>query len=239
MKKNNHKYLPLEWIASMLLLVILIIIVFWFIGDKQTKTIKEDELSVYFVGTEYDYTGRVKLTYDGEIATIKAGKDNPEITLKDQVLIANGGTKLITPNSLIYHTGDPTKDLKRVNYFSEIYVDDDNHLVIDRDHKKVIVTEGFLYNGSDLYVFLEDMDIKIGETIISVKPMSYAVVRYQKSVEIYSSENNEYMNISALGSDIYATSSKGYKLNLSTDLYETEDGEYILFSGINQLESIN
>lgn len=239
MKKNNHKYMPLEWIASMILLVILVVIIFWFMSDKQTKTVKADDISVYFIGTLYKYDGKCKITYDGQNAVIKAGKDEPEIVLKDQVLVADKGQRLVTPNSLIYHTGDPSNDLKRVNYFSDIYIDDEKHIVIERDNKKVIVTDGFLYNGADLYVFLEDMTLTIGEEEIQLKPLSYVVVKYQKSLEVYSSETNEYMTMASFGSDIKAVSNRGYVLNLSTDLYETEENEYILFSGIEQLESIN
>ena len=133
MKKNNHKYMPLEWIASMILLVILVVIIFWFMSDKQTKTVKADDISVYFIGTLYKYDGKCKITYDGQNAVIKAGKDEPEIVLKDQLLVADKGQRLVTPNSLIYHTGDPSNDLKRVNYFSDIYIDDEKHIVIERD----------------------------------------------------------------------------------------------------------
>lgn len=238
MKKNNHKYMPLEWIASMVLLLVLVAIIFWFMSDKQSKTVKEEGIAVYFVGTLYDYD-KCKLSYDNGNVTISSGKDSPEIVLKDQVLVANQGKKLIAPNSLIYHTGDPAKDLKRVNYFSEIYIDDENHIIVERDNKKVIVSDGFLYNGEDLYVFLEDVTLKIGEEEIELKPLSYVVVKYQKSIEIYSSETNEFSSMAVFGNDIKAYSKNGYTINLSADMYETEDNEYILFSGIDVLESLD
>lgn len=232
-------YLPIEWIASMIVLAILVLIVVWFWGDRQSKKLKEDEIDVYFVGTKIQYNDGCRLSFDGERAVVSGNKKGEEVPLSYEPLVVNKGEKIINPATLIYHTGDASKPLRKIMYFSEISMDEDGNIDVKRDNNEVKCLGGFCYNGDNLYVFLEPVTLKVGGAKYELAPLSFANVVYKEYVELYSSETNEYSKISTLGNvGIEADFSGKYTIDLSTDLYKKGEDEYILFSAADTLETL-
>lgn len=238
-KVKQGKIFPLEWFASMIVLIILILIVVWFWGDRQTVKIKDDEVEVYFVGTKVQYPEGCRLSFDGEKTEVVGNKNNESVPLSYEPLIVNKGAKLINPSTLIYHTGDASKPLKKITYFSEITTEDEGNIAVKRENKTATCQGGFCYNGDNLYVFLEPVVLKVGGSEYDLAPLSFANAVYKEYVEIYSSASNEYSKISTVGDvKIEADFGEKYTIDLSTDLYKKGEDEYILFSAADTLDKL-
>ena len=73
-----------------------------------------------------------------------------------------------------------------------------------------------------------------------MSPLSYAIVNYRTSIEIYDYEKDDYITINddeSLKFDVLATGiSNKYSINMSIDSLSTSKGEQLLIKSINDLK---
>ena len=125
----------------------------------------------------------------------------------------------------------------RINYFSKLETEisnGDELSFIDYNNKKMYISESFLYNGKDMYVFPYSATIKVEGKEYQISPLSYVIVNYKDSVEIYDKVKDEYSYIDGIKEDVMATI-KGIRVNLSTDMIVYETGERLLIKNVNKL----
>ena len=53
----------------------------------------------------------------------------------------------------------------------------------------------FLFDGGDLYFFLDEVTLKIGDSEIKLSPMSYVVAKYNNSISYYDKKNDTDNNM--------------------------------------------
>ena len=67
-----------------------------------------------------------------------------------------------------------------------------------------------------------------------LSPLSYIIVNYQNSVEMYNKEKDEYHLVDDIKKDVIANVGNT-RINLSTDMILFEEGERLLIKNINKL----
>ena len=101
------------------------------------------------------------------------------------------------------------------------------------------VNNGFVFDGNDLYFFLDETVVTVGGTDYELSPLSYAIVNYRSSVEIYNYDKDEYIIIqdeNSLKNDVLAKSkSSNYTINMSLDSMKTEKSNQLLITSIDNL----
>ena len=95
----------------------------------------------------------------------------------------------------------------------------------------------FLYDGKDLYFFLDEVKISVGDKEITLSPMSYVVVT-STTLSYYDKKTDTYKTISDLNGDSVAEG-EYYKINLTTDQIDYYGDEVILTSKIDELNTID
>lgn len=117
----------------------------------------------------------------------------------------------------------------KTGYFMEV-VESGGKYTARIDRKNVEIDEGFLFDGMNMYVFLEPTTISWRDQSIELEPFSYAIVHYNLRLEIYPLGGEPV--IEQTGEVLVEAQPKGasYSIDLSKDILRGEQGEMLLFT---------
>ena len=130
--------------------------------------------------------------------------------------------------------------MNKVNHFSSVIKEGEStylELNTTTSTNKKLVENALLYDGSDLYFFLENTTITVNGQDYEVTPLSYVIVRYRENVEIYNKEKDEYTVIETPDQDVYAKTAD-YTINMSIDALQAGEKEQLLIKSIDKLQNI-
>ena len=190
----------------------------------------------YFAGRKVEYEGTLKINRKNNIVDLDTGKQKIDLT-SVPVYYKEDKVKVLLPqNMTIVRPLSGYKQEKTVN-FSTITWDKDNtaYLLKSNEYDRE-VTNSFLYDGVDLYFFLTETNVKIGNDEITLSPMSYIRVNVGNSLEYYDRENDTYKIIEITTEQVIATN-KDFEVNLSSDKVTNYD-DIILLMGPSNLNEI-
>ena len=147
--------------------------------------------------------------------------------------------KVIFPEDMAIVYPDNNGMMYRINHFADIMQEDgESYLETNLATKtnKTKLENAFLYDGQDLYFFLERTNITVNGITYEVSPLSYAIVRYKQSVEIYNYEVDEYQVIDTTETQDAKVVTDTYTINMSVDSLQTADKDQLLIKGLNYLQ---
>ena len=220
------------------LIVVILIAVFLYAREyKNNRYANVNDVSVYqyFSGKRLDYTasvGRNKkmviLNYEPKDFAISL--DSTPIYVNDK-----DSTSVIFPKEMAAFF--PLKEkIYQVDALAECYI---NHGLTYMRLKKVdnAFDHMFLYDGKNLYFFIDEVTLVVGDREIVLSPMSYVSASYLNMVEYYDKANDSYEiidldNENAIIKNDYMT------IDVTLDKVIYNDGLYLLssdFSGYNKL----
>jgi hypothetical protein len=121
------------------------------------------------------------------------------------------------------------KKFKKLAYFTEIYKSG-NSIFVQNGGQKIPLDDGFLYNGLDLYLFVKKTTVKWNNRVFVLEPLSYAVVTYNKRLELYPYQGGGSIHEDTGDCEVMAETQSGFSINLSMDILRRADGiEQLLF----------
>ncbi len=246
--KKNKKYSKNDTLIKLGLLITVIVFVVIIFKILHKEKLQDERISItnntlyqYFMGEKSEYTGKIELFKEDDDTKLVADDDitvypdTVPIYYKDilgKAMFAKE-MELVTVDEGMYKLSDYT-EINTVN----------NDIFAKRFNKKEqkALINSFIYDGSDLYFFLDNTTVRIGETEYELSPLSYAIVNYRTNVELYNYEKDEYTIIDdeeSLLPDVMAINHSGnYKINMSVDSISTEKSQYLLISTISNLNEV-
>ena len=145
---------------------------------------------------------------------------------------------LILPREMVYYI-PRSQAFGRMEYFSRIHVDARGGIEAFRDGESRQIERGFLFDGKDLYIFLEPVFISINSYQIKLPAMSYVEASYNGDVMLFDYGTKEFMIESPRGSVIARDRAGDYSLSLLNDSLMEKDGENrLLFTRPELLDPI-
>ena len=214
-------------LTTMLLIVgaVLIAGVIAYLSLRLSSTQIEGYTFRYSTGIKVEYTDGIRLnrSREGEV-TLTGGRDPEE--LESSPLYIGGEGRILLPQQVMAVVPDGGI-MGRLEYYDEISFDGEK-AVLKRPNP-VELTEGFLFDGADTYVFLDHTTVVWGDKRIEVTPLSYAIVIYNQRIELYPAGGEpllEYTN----GLDVTAECQSGYSIDLGKDVFKGADSDMLLFS---------
>lgn len=230
MKKDN-----IIKIIAIILLFLVILIVTMFVKSLNTDVIENHSFYQYFIGKKFDYEGTLKLTRK---------KDITELTFKDKqvqldstpIYYSDVENKVLFPENMaiIYPVSNGLA--YKINHFSNIYIDSES-VYLQKGEWKKNLQNSFIYDGNDLYFFLETTKISVNDTQYELSPLSYVIAKYNEGLEIYNKKSDEYIIIEAKNQEILAKTDS-YTINLSIDAIKYGEKEQLLIKNIDYLKNI-
>ena len=96
----------------------------------------------------------------------------------------------------------------------------------------------FLYDGSDLYFFIEPVTLVINEEKIELSPLSYVKVKYNKSITYYDKKTDTNKLIETDNTNVEVKNNY-YSINVSEDKVSYQGTDVILTSSLEYLNTID
>lgn len=201
-------------------------------------------LGIYYVVNDLDSVStsqrlyQVKkgdfINYNGSSTIRKAGNlcslENSGTTteLLEQPLYFDGSDEILLPS--IYAIIQPSiNSNRRVDNLSRIVYENGDYIV-KNESGSTVVSDFFLYDGKNTYIFFENTSVEIGGVSYAISPFSTVTGVYNKQVEIYDAASGIYTCIPIGKETANVMLADGTLVNVSMDLIERTDGqEQMLF----------
>lgn len=241
MKKEN-KYINIIkekyklFIPIILMIVIFIAFIIYYkvmISNNYTKdeTIKA---YTYLYEKKYEYDlivgkNRKDVIVKIEPQDIKINYDSTPIYYqnKDIVILPKDMSVIMPTLSCAEYL---SKGYSYITYSNGIY-----NLTTDRYNQKL--NHYFLYDGKDLYFFIEPVTLTINEEKIKLSPLSYIIAKYNNSITYYDKKTDTYKIIET--NDDATIENQYYSINISKDNINYQGTNIILTSDIKNLNTID
>lgn len=233
--RNNYKL-----IIPILLMIVLFVAFFIFymvsIYDK-TRIDTKGKFYQYYYGEKYEYNGVVSTNRRDVIIDFKTS--DYDIKFDSTPIYYSDKKKVIFPKDMSVVM--PT--LNCSEYLSKAY-----SYITENNNKYVLTTKNynnnlghyFLFDGDDLYFFIDDVKLKVGNEEIELSPMSYVIAKYGEYVSYYDNKSDTYKNIKT--EDTQGTISNDYfTIYISLDRLDYFGTDVIITGGdgISNLNTID
>ena len=236
--KKNKRFIIITLLS--LLAIIIVLIAFFFIRYfyRNLVTVNFDNYKVYqyFSGIKYEYEGIATIENDKIVNIdskgVKVDLDDTPLyfqNIDNEVLFAQD-MEIIFPNV--------RNQNYRIDRLSKIEIDvtDEQEMAyVSLNEEKYPAPLSFVFNGEDMYLFPYSVKVTIDGKDYHLSPLSYIIVKYKDSVEIYNKEEDKYLIIDSLDNDVIAYLDN-YKINLSTDMIMYDNSERLLIKNVHKLK---
>jgi len=229
--KNKQNIL----IPVFLLIVLLIAIILYANEYKINRyaNIEEVEVYQYFSGIKSEYTaiiGRNKknVILDYENKDYVVSLDSTPVYIKDT-------NNVIFPKemSIVF----PLNDMQyRINALSEVYMENDLYFLNIRD-LNTSYDHVFYYDGKNMYFFVDNVTLTIGDKKIELSPLSYVNAAYMSYVEYYDRES-DVSEIIEITNEKVLVSNEYMSIEVTNDKVIYQDGFSLLTGDFGILTKI-
>lgn len=234
-KKRRSSIIMSSVIAALILIIVIVIII---IGSLNTTTTENHDFYQWYSGQKVEYKGQLTFTRKEGLTELKA--TDRKVTLDSTpVYYADENNKVIFPENMAIVYPNNNGMMYRINHFADI-TEENGEIYLETNlatkTNKTKLEKAFLYDGQDLYFFLDRTTITVNGTNYEVSPLSYAIVRYKQSVEIYNYEKDEYQVIDTTETQDAKVVTDTYTINMSVDSLQTAEKDQLLIKGLSYLQ---
>ena len=234
-KKRRSSIIMASVIAALILIIVIVIII---IGSLNSTTTENHDFYQWYSGQKVEYKGQLTFTRKEGLTELRA--TDRKVTLDSTpVYYADENNKVIFPEDMAIVYPNNNGMMYRINHFADITEEDGNIYLetnLATKTNKTKLEKAFLYDGQDLYFFLERTTITVNGTNYEVSPLSYVIVRYKQSVEIYNYEKDEYQVIDTTETQDAKVVTDTYTINMSVDSLQTAEKEQLVIKGLSYLQ---
>lgn len=223
-------------IPAFLIIVILIALILYGREYKNNRYAVTDSVNVYqyFSGIKFDYVADISRNRKDVVIDFEP-KDTV-INLDSIPVYITDTDKVIFPKEMMAFF--PIDNIGyKVNSLGEVYKRFDLYYLNQKDVNKSL-DHVFYYDGRDLYFFIDEVTVVIGDKEINLSPMSYLNCSYQNLLEYYDKENDTYESISLTNERVYVKN-KYMNVDVTLDKVIYNDGFNLLTSDFGLLNKIS
>lgn len=234
-KKRRSSIIMSSVIAALILIIVIVVII---IGNLNSTTTEKHDFYQWYSGQKVEYKGQLTFTRKEGLTELKA--TDRKVTLDSTpVYYADENDKVIFPEDMAIVYPNNNGMMYRINHFADI-IEENGSIYLETNlatkTNKTNLEKAFLYDGQDLYFFLERTTITVNGTNYEVSPLSYAIVRYKQNVEIYNYEKDEYQVIDTTETQEAKVVTDTYTINMSVDSLQTAEKDQLLIRGLSYLQ---
>ena len=194
----------------------------------------EDKFYQYFYDKKYEYTGVVTTNKRNEVVGFKTS--DYDINFDSTPIYYQKKDKVILPKdmSVVMPTLSCAEYLS-MGYSTITFKNSVYNLVTNKYNNKL--NHYFLYDGKDLYFFIENVVLKYNNEEVILSPFSYVIVK-NGYVSYYDKANDIYKTIEVTSEEVVA-SNDYYTIKVNNDIVDYQGMDIILTSAIENLNTID
>lgn len=231
--KENYKLI----IPITLILVLFIAFLIYYKVMISNNYTRDENIKAfqYFYGEKYNYNLKLSKNRKEVIVSIKPqdikiNYDSTPIYYQDKdIVILPKDMSVIMPT--LSCAEYLSKGYSYITYENGIY-----NLTTDKYNKKL--NHYFLYDGKDLYFFIEPVTLKVNNEKIELSPFSYVIAKYNNSITYYDKKTDTFKIIEVTDNDSLIEN-QYYSINISKDNLNYQGTTIILTSSIENLNTID
>lgn len=195
----------------------------------------EEQVYQYFYEEKYEYTSIISknkkdVIVDFQPQEIKINLDSTPIYYQDkEIVILPKDMSVVMPT--LSCAEYLTKGYSYITYEKGIYT-----LTSERYNKKL--NHYFLYDGLDLYFFIESVTLTVGQEEVKLSPFSYIIARYGKDITYYDKQTDTFKTINTTENDT-KIENEYYTVYVSKDTIDYQGTSILLTSDIENLNTID
>lgn len=249
------KILPIQ-IGIGVILILLFVLLFLWLKRGFIGYMPKEETVQYIYGNKLENSVNTQYTIDEEdksVIHVEDG-DKDDSIINEPILFerkdsftkdsentdsvkTNRVNKITITSNMMYSNPEFQGEAYRINYFTTVE-NRDGLINLSKDGKKAQVSGGYLYDGNNLFIFLEPVTLMVGNKEINLGTMSYVRVNYRNNMEIYNSITGDYEFIAQGDLDVYAFVKDVYVIDLCRDSIIKNDEESLIFTAVDTLDVI-
>ena len=234
-KKKNRREFFIRLGMIIAILAVIAIVYNYINGLQKIKVNSEHEFFQYLYGKKLEYTGILEMSDKDNITKFET-KEGTIYLESIPVYYKDEKFKAILPEDMAVVFPVEGGVTNKLNSLSTAYIKyDDVYLKKGSLNKKI--ENAFLYDGNDLYFFIENTIVNVDGQEYKLPPLSYVNATYRGYVEIYNYDTDEYTYIEEVNEDVTAKTTY-YTINLSNDTVKYEENEQILLKRIKNLTNL-
>lgn len=228
------------FIPVFLLIVLLIAILLYSKEYKSNRYayVSEVEVYQYFSGVKMEYMAKISrnkknviLEYENKDSVVSL--DSTPVYVKDK-----GNVIFPKEMSIIF----PLKtEQYKINALSEIYEESGLYYLNIRNLNDTY-DYVFFYDGGNLYFFVDNVTLVVGNETIELSPLSYVIASYLNFVYYYDYENDTYGMIDISNNAEVIVKNDYMTINVASDEIVYKDGLALLtndFSFLSKITDMN
>ncbi len=197
-------------------------------------------------GSTYEFTDNAHLYYAGSVGSIKAGArmqmdqegivtltQDGQTTNADLPFYLENTPGVVLSEDMLYYT-PRSGQCRRALHFSSITCTDAG-VTVNRDGKATRTDRGFLFDGDNIYVFLEPMVVQFNNYTMELPALSYVEAEYGGYMMVFNYETKQcFMELSD-GRATATPAGGDYEVSLMGDALVNMDGERELLISVPSL----
>lgn len=200
----------------------------------------DSEIAVYqYLGNDKKYTydaivskNRKDVIVDFKPVDVKISLDSTPIYINDKkkntVIFYKDMSVVMPTMSCAEYLA---KGYSYITFEKNVY-----NMTTDRYHGKL--NHYFLYDGKDLYFFIEKVTLKVNNDSVELSPYSYVIARYNNYISYYDKASDTYKTIDVGNSGI-TVENEFYKILVDKDIIDYNGENVILASDFSNLITID
>lgn len=231
--KDNYKLIiPI----ALLIVIFIAFLVYYKISiDSDYRIDEEVKVYQYLNGQKVEYSSIISKDRKDVIVDFKPQDIN--INLDSSPIYYEGKNTVILPKnmSVVMPTLSCAEYLSK-GYSYITYKDGIYNLTTEKYNKRL--NHYFLYDGSDLYFFIEPVTLTIDGQEIKLTSYSYVIAKYNKYISYYNRKTDEFKTIETTD-DTAKIENEYYIVNIVKDSIDYQGTDILLTSSIEHLNTID
>lgn len=231
--KENYKIIiPI----TLIIVIFIAFFVYYQISiNSDYRVDKEEKVYQYFNDEKYEYTSTISKNRKEVIVDYQPKDININLD-STPIYYQNGNITILAKDmSVVMPTLNCSEYLSKgysyITYANGIYT-----LTTENYNKKL--NHYFLYDGTDLYFFIEPVTLTVGQVKVELSPLSYVIARYGKYISYYDKKTDtaktiETTDVNSLIKNEY------YSIYITRDTIDYHGTNIILTSTISRLNTID
>lgn len=206
--------------------------------DRSVTYTLDGAAAQYYANGAYPLTAETELCQETENAFyMKTGGGKKQELSNLPIYYADRRCAVLVRDMIYF--APRTKSQARVDFFSEVTCSENGTVRLIRDGDETVLKPGFLYDGKDLYLFLEPVTLHVNGYALELPALSYVEAVYGGAAMVFNYETKEQLLEPPQG-DVTAEIAGGdYTISLMGDSMTLHDGtKSLLFTRPDQLEPV-
>jgi hypothetical protein len=238
LEKKFNKIAPFFLFTVIAVIVVVVVILSSHYARKEIEeySIRNKNVYTYIGGEKFEFSGKITLNRKNTVTNLELNGGTFELTRQPLYLEGEDGVVFPYSMSVVYPAFGVTQ--YKINYFTLAELDSNNQVILTgTDLKDYVLNTSFVYDGNDIYFFVDETKIAFDDKEITIPALSFVSCEYKGELEIFDYSKKTSEVYSDIKSDVMAID-KNFKLNLSHDSVVLSNSSALLIKTIDKLSRL-